>query len=60
MKFVKTPKTVGIIAGGFSGGQPKGGVEGGPSSLVIILVFKSVDGSWISLAIRKTWMGSCC
>lgn len=37
MKFIKSPKTVGIIAGGFSGGQPKGGVEGGPSSLVINL-----------------------
>jgi hypothetical protein len=59
MKFIKTPKTVGIVAGGFSGGQPKGGVEGGPSSLVSVW-YLILDEGWISQPIEKSRMGSGC
>ncbi|TPX44635.1 hypothetical protein SeMB42_g04263 [Synchytrium endobioticum] len=33
-RFLKLPRTVGIVGAGFNGGQPRGGVENAPSQLV--------------------------
>jgi len=34
MNFISKPETVGIVAAGFNGGQPRGGVELGPGRMI--------------------------
>ncbi|KAJ3042910.1 Arginase, catabolizes arginine to ornithine and urea [Rhizophlyctis rosea] len=46
-KFIKTPLTVGVVGAGFSGGQPRGGVELGPTRLIEFgLISQLQDLGW--------------
>lgn len=46
-KFLSEPFTVGVLGAGYSGGQPKGGVEQGPARLVEFGLIKQLkDMGW--------------
>ncbi|KAJ3415182.1 Arginase, catabolizes arginine to ornithine and urea [Chytridiales sp. JEL 0842] len=42
-RYIKAPYVVGVIGAGFSGGQPKGGVEQGPTMLVEHGLLKQIE-----------------